>query len=578
LNRAAPTYDSRVPIPRKAPKYPPSFDQSSDDLTLGYDSDPVYSDEEDDEEVDPFALQNRVFPPTLPAISRQIIRYSPESITSKIIDTIAEFHEHDIRSMSISSGSGSDTEGVSDHPEAAVQNLWFQLKDSRQRLNDVRTRMATKRRQLRELRRWKDEADNAFMALLRPILAKSRRGPGSADDLVEKRLLEMQRLRSDYGFLESEYEGLEIQLDEEEIEQDKLETRFFSLLASGHTDGFRRTKKEKEAESAKVEKLPQMPYDLSGISPDRPAESIHPLFSDLLSAMGDLELAKEELSDLMLRREQILYDIDMKKKAGKNMNREEWEFLNEYPEDEAEKKDTLERLTREVGKLRELCEKRGVMMKNLDFKTAFALNPTVVEEDMSLDPQPRDTLANPRFPRLLSQPDHLLLSGFPRTAEQALAEATKLALDDPTRRRRLENATKEFGIHVDLLKNIKDDSKGSFVTRWMLHQLRTSPLAVELLYSTFAANLKVMDPDMWQADVLFYWWRDKGNLASEELKGPLTGFDNDPFIRARSPSPSRACSVDFEIQNRPRAARPARVDRTDRAISWNEDDDESRTI
>jgi len=424
------------------------------------------------------------------------------------------------------SGESDDSDG-SDNTEDGLQALWFQLKDRRQRLNEMRQRMAIKRRELREHRRTKDEADNAFMSLVRPILIKNRRSVMStSEDQLEKRLQEMQKARTEYGWLESEYEGLEGTMDEEEIELDKLETRFFSLLAVGRAQSARVMPKEEVAETEQQEEAVDVPIMLRGISRDGPTDDDHPLWLALMSALGDLQLAREEHDDLLLQREQILHDVDMKKKAGLVPNDTEWEFLNDFPNEEREKVARLKRLTDEVEQLKKVCAEKGAMKKNPNLRLAYLLNPAIDTEDMPLDLAPASSLANPRFPVILSQPEHILAADGPFTEDEALRRAIRLPDDDPAKSLRLQLAMKEFHIH-GLVRETEENNKADFMNRWLLQQLRTSPMAAELLYTTFTRRLKIMDPYRWQEDVLVHWWRDGTVNASGDLSGmPLDGEDD----------------------------------------------------
>lgn len=47
------------------------------------------------------------------------------------------------------------------------------------------------------------------------------------------------------------------------------------------------------------------------------------------------------------------------------------------------------------------------------------------------------------------------------------------------------------------------------VNKWLLHQLRISPMSVLLLRSVFGSSrLRIRDYWRWQRDVMYYWWRD----------------------------------------------------------------------
>ncbi|KAF6842523.1 hypothetical protein CMUS01_02990 [Colletotrichum musicola] len=402
-----------------------------------------------------------------------------------------------------------------------VEQLWKEMKARRQRLFLAKQNMANERKALRDLRRRKDEADNSFMNMLRLIFIEGRQGLLAAShDSIKKSFAEMQSLRFDYHWHESNYEKLELTLDDEEETLNNIETRFFSLLAAGSTRDDFETDSADESEEEEASK----PHDLMGISRDGPADDTHPLWQDLVSAIGDLNNAREEHDQLLRDHGRHAYDIKIKTSVGSKPTAEEIEFMDEFPTEERKKREDVERLTDEVDRLRRLCEQKGAMKKHPPFIIAYALDPNI-GEDMSLDdPQPdskaRDYM---QFPELVSCPDFMLQEKFPPTVEQQLEEAEKLRSDDPSKRMRLHEAKKELDISTLLSRGFKN--KSDFITQWLLHHLRTSPLAVELLYATFgyAVRLRIQNRHRWQKDVLFHWWRDGAVRPPETFIRPLTG-------------------------------------------------------
>ncbi|GAB0134769.1 hypothetical protein EsDP_00003126 [Epichloe bromicola] len=134
-------------------------------------------------------------------------------------------------------------------------------------------------------------------------------------------------------------------------------------------------------------------------------------------------------------------------------------------------------------------------------------------EDLDLDDtaqilEHHHGLAHPRYTELLSQPDHVLASPGPMTAEQALRAAIRLPADDPLKTEKQRLAAKEYSIET-LVRGHGSDTKADRVNKWLLHQLRISPMSVLLLRSVFGSSrLRIRDYWRWQCDVLYYWWRD----------------------------------------------------------------------
>ncbi|OLN97502.1 hypothetical protein CCHL11_01299 [Colletotrichum chlorophyti] len=471
-------------------------------------------------------------------------------ITDVITDKVSRLESswNSVPSLMHSDASSVSSAASMDNTEDTdgVQSLWVQMKERRSSLNSIKQTMAGKRKALRELRRRRDEADNSFMNMLRPILVEGLQGlSAKADGLLDRRFGEMQRLRSEYNGLESECEGLEIKIDEEEDNLNNIETRFFSLLAAGGARDVQASVHWEFSEDDRYGDQSDIPYELTGISRYGPSEDAHPLWEDLVSAIGDLSNAQEDYQDLLLLHEQYTYEMTVRRSAGRESNAEEMEFLNEFPKDENEKRMLVSRLVEEVGKLKKICEEKGAMKKHPSFKIALALDSNI-GEDMSLDSSPSQprTLAHGQFAEILSCPDHVL-QVEPVTALEELKRAARLPANDPSRPSRLYVAQKEFGISR-LVNESKHGDKSDFVTRWLLYNLRTSPLAVELLYSTFVHTVRrtIENRQRWQQDVLFHWWRDGAVKPPEEFSSPLTGSGMaspvpDPSLEQASMPPER---------------------------------------
>lgn len=432
--------------------------------------------------------------------------------------------------------------------EGEIELLWMQLKEKRARLNDIKAQMTQRRKELRELRRKKDDADNAFMSVIRPILVNQRGLPHGSISLLDRRLNDMQGLRTDYHFQESIYEGLEVMLDEEEEELNGLETRFFSLLATGRTRVERPPPYGADSHQEETDHTNNMPLDLRGISSNGPREDLHPLYLELTSTIGDLENAKEEHDDLLFVKEQYDYDIEVKKTTGKKLTEEEREFLAEFPSENVRMRNQVVELEASVKRLREKCEEKGVMRKHLSARMTQVLYPETPCEDLDLDDKEdilanHSSLAHERFPELLSQPEHVLAEEGPYTPLGQLKVATKLPNEDAEKRTKVRLASKEYAIDR-LMQDYETDSKADFVNRWLLHQLRTSPLNATLLHSTFVGSksLKIRDFWRWQSDVLHYWWRDNTTVLPDESLKPVTSDGSEYASRVGTPQPSRAAS------------------------------------
>ncbi|KAF5007992.1 hypothetical protein FDECE_5702 [Fusarium decemcellulare] len=508
-------------------------------------------------DVDSITLRNsRQFPPLLPTAPNVTSggRSRKASMTNRITSWISQYEGNraprgwpgpETRGdlSTIDAGRSHVSRG-SVPSEDTVELLWTKLKDQRAKLNDIKAQMTKKRKKLKKLRRRRDDADNEFMSVIRPMLVAQHGPLGASRSTLERRFTRMQRLRNEYQTLERDYEDLEVALDEEEDQLNKLETRFFSLLAVGNT----MPSSEVETVHDEYDWIKNMPDDLKGISPYGPSDDAHPMYLELMSTVGDFENAKEELDELLFLKEQHDGELRMKKEANMALSEAEIEFMTEFPTEEQQMRSSVQELESQVARLRQMCEEKGVMQKHMSSRVAYLLYPEEGYEDIDLDDKSasrerHSSLVHPRFPLLLSQPEHVREKKFPQTVGGALKAAAKLPESDPTKRSRMQLASKEYAIDR-LITDYKEGGKGDFINRWLLHQLRLSPLNVLLLYVTFTSSqgLKIRDPWRWQSDVLHYWWDSKVADPSEDSTKLVTSEDSNRGSNFGTTPPSRAAT------------------------------------
>ena len=226
--------------------------------------------------------------------------------------------------------------------------------------------------------------------------------------------------------------------------------------------------------------------------------------------------AFEDIQEFLTFKDQVSESIELKCRVGVPLDDVERDFLEEGSHEEHENRRAYDQYKQEVERLKEICIRKRYAKKHPPFTVAHILDPSIGDEDLFLDDEElilerKQNLAHWQYPELLSQPDHVLLDP-PRTPYAALLEAIKLPSQTPADRDRLSVAKKEYGIEL-ILGDYDGSSKWDFVTRWLLHQLRSSPLEALLLRNISdvaleAQGLRVMNRHQWQTDVLFFWWRD----------------------------------------------------------------------
>jgi len=431
-----------------------------------------------------------------------------------------------------------------------IEDLWREMKSKRNQVKDLKSQMAHKRRELKASRRKKNNADNAFMNFVRPIMVNQASLQHASKSALDERMSEMQLFRDEYQGLETSYEELEESLDRAEEELYQIELRFFSLLGTGEDaddlDLYPRTLDDKKTHCAA-----DVPIDLLGISSEK-SEDLHPHFVDLTLAIASLQNEREELSNLLSAKKHCDTEVEMKKKVGQKIPKEIVEFLSDFPTQASMKQEEVAVNEEEVQRLRQLCEQRGLMSKHLSVHMAVALDPGLVFEDLRLDDSfaiiaGGHDMAHAKFPALLSQPDHLLANPEPLLPKAALDRAKDLPEDDAQRKTKIRLAEKEDEIHK-LMGDIElDGDKADFVNRWLLHGLRTSPLNAALLHSTFVdtQRLQIYDLSRWQSDVLQYWWEDDTTGAASHFDE--IDKDSQYYSRVGTPPPTRAASETLDV-------------------------------
>ncbi|KAL3956644.1 hypothetical protein ACCO45_009490 [Purpureocillium lilacinum] len=522
---------------------------------------------------DPVAYRNaRQFPPSFPAPPKSFpsVPRSRSLATNRIKSWVSQYEKSQSPMRTRSDGTGlSKDAGEAPSPDiesvasdvssyAEVELLWQQLKEKRARLGEIKAQMAERRHELRRLRRQRNDADNAFMSLIRPMLVSQRGILQTSIRVLDSRVADMQDLRDEYHARESDYETLEQMMDDEEKQLNGLETRFFSLLAAGQTKAHRAPRSITSEDS--LDKTPDLPIELRGIAADKALEDVHPLYVKLTSAVGDLENAREELEDLFYVNHQYEFEAELKKTTGKSTTQDMEEFFEEFPAEEARMRGEVAKLENRVRHLKKACEDKGVMRKHMSLRMAYALDPNTKFDDMELDDESsilakHKSLAHDVFPELVSQPNHVLAEPEPQTSLKAYTTAAALPDDDPQKRDRQRLAAKEYSID-SFARGQDGGGTGDFVNRWLLQQLRMSRLNVQLLHSTFISSrsLKIRNLWRWQHDVIFYWWRDNTvDLTEGEDPGHrFTTLGSDYSSRLGTPEMSRAAS-DGQVGRPPRA-------------------------
>ncbi|KAI0377447.1 hypothetical protein F5Y04DRAFT_264298 [Hypomontagnella monticulosa] len=420
------------------------------------------------------------------------------------------------------------------HSLERLMKRYSRLRDRRTNLWEIFDGIHQKRTQVQDLRHVKDEASRAFMTAVRAILPNN---PG-LDHLFN----DMQAAQLRCQEAEQRFDDILDELQQGEVELELEERRFYT--AAMDVDSVT-SDDESDSEDGSQTSENSM---LRGITGDRP-EDIHPLFEELREASRNIQLAKELLMNTQMKRKvlsagksqflspgsvELLEEYGdvgrqraLELKQSGVLSQDDIETLQDYDRLERKALLDIDRFTKETMRLEKECREKRVMPRNSPFQEeGFGFNPILKDEihlgDIpfgrhSLRGHPR-TLAHPQFPKILSNPTHVL-EGFPMTAQQSLRLALSLPPGMPSRDKHIHDAAREVNIH-SLLVETKDEDKTGYINRWLLHKLHLSPMEAELLWSIFHTRLKVLNIDSWQQDVLHLWWKDQAaDPPSAELEG-----------------------------------------------------------
>jgi hypothetical protein len=466
----------------------------------------------------------------------------------------------------------SDATSIFTYPDGARGDVLATVGAKQKQVWRLRSEMTKKRKELKQLLERMSTLDDGFMKLIRPYFA------------IIKQFRDLQAARDEFYPAVAAYDALEKALKDEEVQLETMEAQvvrsiqrqadsvqppsfstFAPQIAVAQTMNSRA-----EVDSAHKSDTDSRAGILLGISGER-YEDIHPLYQELLDAVGDRELAREFCEEVKLRYEEILYDLEtklhrkrmqdnlgrsisekdletlktslehippvmeeFKAKFGIDISEDDLDFVQNYEGEKQRAQLAFEKESQTVEKLRDLCVQKGVIPKHASYNeevTIFSGSsraPAPTDGNMSIESLPSNrsgTLANPRFPILLSNPSYVLKLLTPR---KALAEAMALPQNSLDSAQRRAECMKELGI-TNLMKNA--ESKPDYINQWLIHRLRTTPMEAELMLTIFESTHKVGNIRKWQEDVLVHWRQDEAAKmdpsAFEGLNTPKDELDID---------------------------------------------------
>jgi hypothetical protein len=423
-------------------------------------------------------IQTDMMPLTYPAPPT-----SPDLESSQTRGKIIESSVNHTKSSSeTSTGTYRSIPKVAEDPMATPFDiLWKRYQTQRINTWTLRSEVHRARKKLRGSQELKAAADDA---LFRFVMSERLLGPDfRARSLVDhqKKLPELmqdcQAIRDEYGPLEDDCNQLEDRLSNEESKQNELEAEFQKRLEQ------RLPELQVDPATANLNIRDTSPAPGAALG-DLKVTNLHPLATEFLSKLGDMYLLDEQYNDLVDERQYLEEEGARRKHVNLSLNADDQAFIDEFGAREQKLARKLHLIEEEVESMRKDCLERG-LIDELDEPTTLISQEKshfIAEKDLNSD---NNVSEYTRFPVLLPRP----------------------------------GSEQEVEVDMDSLVHLKDDKPQPQhrVNEWLLEQLRSSPLDVRLLASTFEVKVGETD-DRWQFCVLSVWFRDGTLSSSADLK------------------------------------------------------------
>ncbi|KAN0102591.1 hypothetical protein V8E51_010904 [Hyaloscypha variabilis] len=247
--------------------------------------------------------------------------------------------------------------GIHDVDTVASREEKRQLRSLRMSSIRLRSQLRIKRIELREKQLAKNAADESFIRYTREkkLTMDNKSSPTEAPDPLNSHYAAMQHARDEYGPLEDDYSRLEDILDQMEFEMAKIEARLYG------------PESPQEFENANIISPFQEPSDslllgsnpLLGLSTDV-HEQYQPIHRELLSRLGDLDLARERYENMRQERESLSTEQESRARFGLELHENLKMLLADLPTQEAAVKEEIAEIEVDVERLRAECLDAGI--------------------------------------------------------------------------------------------------------------------------------------------------------------------------------------------------------------------------
>jgi hypothetical protein len=379
----------------------------------------------------------------------------PPKSTEAPTSTSGEFPEKDLPETTT-------IKSLSRNDEIQLYDLLQRIHRLRESIWGLRSRVQEQRGVLRSKQYVKAAADDKYMQLARLKESGADKGrplTHSEGKSLQELFQECERARAEYGPLEDDCNALEDQLGSEEYELTRLEEAFKKTctLAIPH---------DNQPSSSEIVQDGRSERSSSDV-----VQNFHPLVTEYLSRLGDVDIFRERHERHLEEKEALESDRETRRRVNLTLSPEDEAWLQESDYLENEVLRDLQKAQTEAEELRKKCLTAGLLDENGEPKDFQTQEQEAFAEDVDANGEKSEYV---KFPTLLPQPgtkDIKFKASAPRPGEQS-------------------------------------GGAGDHINQWLLHSLRSSPLDVFLLAKTFEAKVGYFEAQKWEADVRDYWYKD----------------------------------------------------------------------
>jgi hypothetical protein len=326
----------------------------------------------------------------------------------------------------------------------------------------LRSQVQEQRGIIRSKQYVKAAADDKYMQLARLKESGADKGihlTNPEGKSLQELFQECECVRAEYGPLEDDCNTLEDRLGSEEYELMRLEENFVRICKLA------------------------IPYDSQPSSPDIVVEgrsersmsdeiqNFHPLVTEYLSKLGDVDIFRERHERHLEEKEALEADKETRGRVNRTLSPEGEAWLQKSNDLENEILRDLRQARTEAEELRKQCLAAGLLDENGEPKDFQTQEKEAFAEDVDAKGQESEYI---KFPTLLPHPgtkDMKFKASAPRPGEQS-------------------------------------GGAGDHINQWLLHSLRSSPLDVYLLAKTFEEKVGNFEAHKWESDVRDHWYKD----------------------------------------------------------------------